>query len=123
MPLTGRVAPPHPFPHPTPPVVRGVRLQVSLPLLHWIKIASLDQQNIYDNAGPPTTFWDQIDDGKLWTATRKGLVVLPVVLYLLATNTADFRRQPLFLNLVAMLALVIPKLPCANPAPLADKDA
>ena len=40
----------------------------------------------------------------------KALLVAPVVLYLLATNSMDFERQPLLINLLAMLASVVPKL-------------
>ena len=88
---------------------------VTFPLLHVFKIQKFDKQNIYDMDHmccdmEPQTYWEQIDNGKMWTKTRKALLVVPVVLYLTATNTADFTRQPLLLNLVAMLALVVPKL-------------
>lgn len=86
---------------------------VTFPLLHWFRIQKFDMQNIYDSDlgdGEPQTYWEQIDHGKQWTRTRKGLLILPVVLYLVATNAADFTRQPLLLNLLAMLVLVIPKL-------------
>mmetsp|Transcript_6138 Transcript_6138/g.14921 ORF Transcript_6138/g.14921 Transcript_6138/m.14921 type:complete len:92 (+) Transcript_6138:716-991(+) len=55
-------------------------------------------------------YWEQIDNGKRWTNTRKGLLITPVVLYLAASNSVDFSRQPLLLNLLAMLGLLIPKL-------------
>jgi len=83
----------------------------TFPLLHWISIKGLEKQNVYDNDDESYTFWEQIDDGKQWTRTRKWLLVIPVVLYLMATNSTDFRRQPLLLNLLAMLVLVIPKIP------------
>jgi hypothetical protein len=83
-------------------------------LLHWFRIQQFDKQNIYDTSEAseeaPQTFWEQIDDGKQWTTTRKWLLVTPVLLYLMATNSTDFRRQPLLLNLLAMVVLVIPKL-------------
>mmetsp|Transcript_4327 Transcript_4327/g.7460 ORF Transcript_4327/g.7460 Transcript_4327/m.7460 type:complete len:182 (-) Transcript_4327:1777-2322(-) len=90
---------------------------VTFPWLHWLRIQQFDKQNIYDSdssdrfgSEEPQTYWENIDNGKQWTNTRKWLVVIPLLLYLMATNSADFTRQPLLLNLVAMLACIIPKL-------------
>ena len=92
---------------------KNQKKKITFPLLHWFRIQQFDKQNIYDTSEAfeePQTFWEQIDDGKQWTMTRKWLLVTPVLLYLMATNSTDFRRQPLLLNLLAMLVLVIPKL-------------
>ena len=90
---------------------------MTFPWLHWLRIQQFDKQNIYDSdsgdrfgSEEPQTYWENIDNGKQWTLTRKWLVVIPLLLYLMATNSADFTRQPLLLNLVAMLACIIPKL-------------
>ena len=56
------------------------------------------------------TFWEQIDDGVQGTATRKFFTVVPVVLFLLASHGADFRRQPLGLNLLVVVVLTIAKM-------------
>lgn len=56
------------------------------------------------------TFWEQIDDGVQGTATRKFFTVVPVVLFLLACHSTDFRRQPLGLNLLVVLVLVVAKM-------------
>ena len=56
------------------------------------------------------TFWEQIDDGVQFTATRKFFTIVPVVLFLLATNSSDFRRQPLGINLIVVVVLLISKL-------------
>lgn len=117
----------------------------TFPAFHVFKIQRFDKQNIYDGEAEPQTYWEQIDNGKQWTKTRKvrtarpptrgdgitppeveipltphhprnsllpakALLVAPVVLYLLATNSTDFERQPLLINLLAMLASVVPKL-------------
>lgn len=56
------------------------------------------------------TFWEQIDDGVQFTATRKFFTIIPVVLFLLATNSSDFSRQPLGVNLIVVVVLLISKL-------------
>jgi dolichol kinase len=56
------------------------------------------------------TFWEQIDDGVQFTATRKFFTVVPVVLFLLASNSSDFRRQPLGVNLFIVIVLLVAKL-------------
>jgi hypothetical protein len=56
------------------------------------------------------TFWEQIDDGVQFTATRKFFTIIPVVLFLLATNSSDFSRQPLGINLIVVVVLLISKL-------------
>jgi ORMDL family len=56
------------------------------------------------------TFWEQIDDGVQFTATRKFFTIIPVVLFLLASNSSDFSRQPLGVNLIVVLVLLISKL-------------
>ena len=64
-------------------------------------------QGKYDNL----TFWEQLDDGLQYSRTRKFLTAVPVVLFLLASHSADYARHHLALNLIAVLVLVIAKLP------------
>jgi hypothetical protein len=56
------------------------------------------------------TFWEQIDDGVQNTATRKFLMVVPVVLFLLATHGTDYARQPLGANVAVVIVLLVAKL-------------
>lgn len=56
------------------------------------------------------TFWEQIDDGVQFTSTRKFFTVVPVVLFLLAAHSTDYRRQPLGINLLVVVVLVVAKL-------------
>lgn len=60
------------------------------------------------------TFWEQLDDGVQNTNTRKFLTLVPVALFLLATHGTDYRRQPLGLNLIVLLVLVIAKFPAMH---------
>lgn len=57
------------------------------------------------------TFWEQLDGGVQHTANRKFFTLVPVVLFLLATYGSDYRKQPLGLNLVVLIVLVVAKLP------------
>lgn len=80
---------------------------ISWYLLHWTKGSPIsDDQGKYDSM----TFWEQIDDGVQFTATRKFFTIIPVVLFLLATNSSDFSRQPLGVNLIVVVVLLISKL-------------
>ena len=67
-------------------------------------------QGIYDSL----TFWEQLDDGVQFTNNRKFLTIVPVALFLLAAHGTDYRRQPLGLNLVVLLVLVIAKFPAMH---------
>jgi len=64
-------------------------------------------QGKYDNL----TFWEQLDDGVQYSSNRKFLTAVPVVLFILASHSTDYAHQPLALNLLAVILLVIAKLP------------
>jgi hypothetical protein len=53
----------------------------------------------------------QVDNETYGTSTRKFLTAVPLVLFVLATHGTDFRKQPLGLNLLVVLVLLIAKLP------------
>lgn len=83
-----------------------------MPLMPYqlISCVFLTAQGKYDSL----TFWEQLDDGVQNTNTRKFLTIVPVVLFLLATHGTDYRRQPLGLNLIVLLVLVIAKFPAMH---------
>ncbi|KDD72832.1 hypothetical protein H632_c2839p1, partial [Helicosporidium sp. ATCC 50920] len=56
------------------------------------------------------TFWEQIDDGVQSTPTRKFLMVVPMLTFLLASHGTDYRRQPLGVNLAVVVVLLVAKL-------------
>uniref|UniRef100_A0ACD5UP42 Uncharacterized protein n=1 Tax=Avena sativa TaxID=4498 RepID=A0ACD5UP42_AVESA len=76
---------------------------------HWKKgtLFAADDQGIYNRL----TWWEQIDNGQQLTRNRKFLTVVPVVLYLIASHLTDYNQPMLFLNTVAVLVLVVAKLP------------
>jgi hypothetical protein len=76
-------------------------------LLHWNKGSPVGaDQGKWD----ALTFWEQIDDGVQFTATRKFFTAVPVALFLLATHSAEYARQPLGVNLLVVVVLVVAKL-------------
>ena len=81
-------------------------------LLHWLKGTPFadEDQGQYCRL----TFWEQLDNGVYGTHSRKLFTAMPVLLFLLATNGTDFRKQPLGLNLVVVLVCVIAKLPALH---------
>ncbi len=99
-------------------------------LMHYLKGSPFaeDDQGKYSRQ----TFWEQVrscalshaipckgpcpcdaqmDNGVYATRNRKIFTAMPVILFLLATNGTDFRKQPLGLNLVVVVWLVLAKLP------------
>lgn len=77
-------------------------------LLHWTKGSPCaEDQGEYDSL----TFWEQVDNGVYATRNRKFFTAVPVILFLLATNGADFKKQPLGLNLAVVVLLLLAKLP------------
>lgn len=83
-------------------------------LLHWTK-GSLSpgdptEQGRYDTL----TVWEQMDGGIYGTDNRKFFTAVPIGLFVLATHGADFRKQPLGLNLAVALVLLIAKMPALH---------
>lgn len=52
-----------------------------------------------------------MDDGIYNTSTRKFLTAVPVLLFVLAMNSAEIHQQPFIVNLVIVTWLVVAKLP------------
>ncbi|WZN66249.1 ORMDL domain-containing protein [Chloropicon roscoffensis] len=81
---------------------------VSFYLLHWKKGTPVYyDQGKYDHL----TFWEQIDGGSQFTSNKKFFTIIPIAIFIIATNSSDFREQPLLLNLVSLLAVLIAKMP------------
>ncbi|KAH9533437.1 hypothetical protein CY35_18G052800 [Sphagnum magellanicum] len=57
------------------------------------------------------TWWEQVDNGRQHTRNRKFLIVVPVLLYLVASHTTDYKNPVLILNTIAVFWLVIAKFP------------
>ena len=76
-------------------------------LFHWIKGSPIDgDQGKYDSL----TFWEQIDSEVQGTGTRKFFMMVPVVLFFLASHGSAYDRQPLGVNLGVLVVLLVAKL-------------
>lgn len=84
-------------------------------MFHWMKGTPFEDEDQGDHGQYASlTFWEQLDNGTYGTHKRKLFTLVPAVLFLLATNGTDFRKQPLGLNLVVVCVLVIAKLPALH---------
>ncbi|CAO3571514.1 unnamed protein product [Mortierella alpina] len=73
-------------------------------------------QGAYDGI----TLWEQIDGGVQFTATRKYLTTVPIVLFLLSTHYTHYAPFAFFVNLVATVINLIAKLPAMHQVRLFD---
>ncbi|AAS51039.1 ACL189Cp [Eremothecium gossypii ATCC 10895] len=65
----------------------------------------------YDNL----TMWEQLDNGMLYTPTRKFLISVPIALFLLSTHYTRYDLQLFVLNFVlTTMVAVVPKLPLTH---------
>eukprot|EP01006_Ploeotia_vitrea_P046909 TRINITY_DN67072_c3_g10_i1.p1 TRINITY_DN67072_c3_g10~~TRINITY_DN67072_c3_g10_i1.p1 ORF type:complete len:112 (-),score=57.70 TRINITY_DN67072_c3_g10_i1:60-395(-) len=74
--------------------------------LHW-KLGS----PFWDNSGDydRLTFWEQIDNGVQYTANRKFLTVVPVIVYLLASASTNWATHPLVMNTAVLVLELLGK--------------
>ncbi|KAJ6328821.1 hypothetical protein OIU77_010496 [Salix suchowensis] len=85
-----------------------VPLPITYHFFHWKKGTPFaEDQGIYNRL----TWWEQMDSGKQLTRNRKFLTVVPLVLYLIASHTTDYRHPMLFFNTIAVIVLVVAKFP------------
>ncbi|KAG0207947.1 hypothetical protein BGX28_000960 [Mortierella sp. GBA30] len=73
-------------------------------------------QGAYDGI----TLWEQIDGGVQFTATRKYLTTVPVVLFLLSTHYTHYAPFAFSINAVATIINLIAKLPSMHQVRLFD---
>ena len=66
----------------------------------------------YDNLN----MWEQIDDGAQYTPAKKFLLSVPIVLFLLSTHYTHYDLAYFIINFLAVLGVIIPKLPYVRPS-------
>ncbi len=77
-------------------------------IVHWVKGTPFwipTSQGRYDR----DTFWEQIDDGRQYTTTRKILTLIPVLLFLLACYNVKWEFIPVVVNMFALGFAIVPK--------------
>lgn len=81
-------------------------VQITFIFLHWAKgNPFFHGQGKYDKL----TFWEQLDDGKQYTPTRKVLTIVPVLLFIGATHYTNYDFNYLVLNLITFVPTIIGK--------------
>ncbi|XP_044732031.1 ORM1-like protein [Chrysoperla carnea] len=90
-------------------ITHQIHCAVHLYFLHSLKGApwiSADQ-----GACQKETHWEQIDNGMQYTTTRKFLVAVPVIIFLLTCFYTQNDSKHFWLNLFSLLTVIVPKLP------------
>lgn len=77
--------------------------------MHWIKGSPADSDSMGDYR--ELTFYEQIDEGRPWTSTKKFLMIVPTVLLMLASVSTDYDTKHLLINIPIWLILILAKLP------------
>jgi hypothetical protein len=77
-------------------------------MFHWVRGIPFDfNSGAYDNLN----MWEQIDNGDQYTPAKKYLLAVPIVLFLVSTHYTHYDLSFFLINLLATVAVIIPKLP------------
>lgn len=77
-------------------------------MFHWITGVPFElNQGEYEGL----TLWEQIDGGDQFTRTRKFLLALPILFFLISTHFSYYDLPKFTVNIVACLINVVAKLP------------
>jgi hypothetical protein len=85
-------------------------LQLSYFFLHWLKGSPFHNDGDQGKSRP-LTHWEQIDSGRHFTTTKKLLIILPTVLFLVASYNTNYDSQYFFVNLIFLAIALLPKFP------------
>lgn len=84
-------------------------------MFHWVRGVPFEfNAGAYDNLN----MWEQIDNGAQYTPAKKFLLSVPIVLFLLSTHYTHYDLTYFTINFLAVLGVVIPKLPYVSPTKL-----
>jgi ORMDL family len=80
-------------------------------MFHWVQGVPFEfNAGAYDNLN----MWEQIDNGDQYTPAKKFLLSVPILLFLLSTHYTHYDLTYFTINFLAVLAVVIPKLPSVS---------
>lgn len=83
-------------------------------MFHYVRGVPFEfNAGAYDNLN----MWEQIDNGDQYTPAKKFLLSVPIVLFLLSTHYTHYETTYFTINFLAVLGVVIPKLPSVSPIP------
>ena len=85
-------------------------------MFHWVRGIPFDfNAGAFDNLN----MWEQIDNGDQYTPAKKYLLSVPIILFLVSTHYTHYDIVYFLINLLATVAVVIPKLPAVRTSALA----
>jgi len=88
-------------------------------MFHWVRGVPFEfNAGAYDNLN----MWEQIDNGDQYTPAKKFLLVVPILVFLLSTHFTHYDLTYFIINFLAVLLVVIPKLPFVSPDKTCDSD-
>ena len=77
-------------------------------MFHYVRGVPFEfNSGAFDNLN----MWEQIDNGAQYTPTKKFLLSVPILLFLLSTHYTHYDLAYFIINFLAVLAVIIPKLP------------
>ncbi|KAG4304462.1 hypothetical protein PORY_002172 [Pneumocystis oryctolagi] len=80
-------------------------------MFHWVKGIPFEfNSGAYDNL----TMWEQMDNGAQYTPAKKYLTTVPIILFLLSTHYTHYDFWMFFINLWALVMVLVPKLPSTH---------
>jgi len=91
-------------------VVNLCYLLISYLVFHWATGIPF-HNDLHSGAYDDMTLWEQIDGGAQYTPAKKWLITCPVMLFLLSTHYTHYDPSLFTMNLTALIAVLIPKLP------------
>jgi len=91
-------------------VVNLCYLLISYLVFHWATGIPF-HNDLHSGAYDDLTLWEQIDEGAQYTPAKKWLITCPVMLFLLSTHYTHYDPWLFTMNLTALIAVLIPKLP------------
>ena len=81
-------------------------------MFHYVQGVPFDfNAGAFDNLN----MWEQIDDGDQYTPAKKFLLAVPIALFLVSTHYTHYDLTYFTINFLAVLAVIIPKLPVVSP--------
>ncbi|KAL8784066.1 MAG: hypothetical protein Q9213_004193 [Squamulea squamosa] len=80
-------------------------------MFHWVRGIPFEfNAGAYDNLN----MWEQMDNGEQFTPTKKFLLSVPICLFLVSTHYTHYDLTYFTLNVMALLGVIIPKLPWSH---------
>lgn len=78
---------------------------------HHVKGLPFDSTNFDPDCSFRLTLWEQLDDGKQYTDTRKFLICVPIVLFIVVSFYTKHEWTFFLINFIVLMFNLIPKLP------------